>query len=407
VCTDLLVGPETWINRRVETVELLSHQETRRKVSVDFTLSDEQLQELVTSHGTVVPIATLKKEPLRRFDLRDEAGGAVPVLGRGTNVQLAHVALLGAVLDLVPSLSRDVLGVLAADLRQIVTSPSAKAEQDLAFFLGRAEAGDTARARIANDDRCRKLLDILWDQYVLFAVLGRDSSNRRILKYSYAEGTTDYGTFEQHLRLGQFGTRLWKPDRRQFVIDCPGISQTASFHAEIVIPEEFRFETAVLYDFDAGRELCEPQTNVDQASLYAADVGEVSDPAVFAVIVGERAGHKYAAAVMSTTVAALLWLGVASGLPVSSSGPDVAIVVAGAALFTGFSASQGEHRLVKRMFAASRRWLTVVAMVALFASALFALGVPDDHPVPEWRIAAIIVTVASCRLSWSAVRAPR
>src|SRR4051812_41136352 len=42
-CVPLLANPATWINRRVETIEMLSHEETRRRVSIDFSLSSEQL----------------------------------------------------------------------------------------------------------------------------------------------------------------------------------------------------------------------------------------------------------------------------------------------------------------------------------------------------------------------------
>lgn len=39
-CTRLIAEPAGWINRRVEAIELLSHEETRRRVSIDFSLTD-------------------------------------------------------------------------------------------------------------------------------------------------------------------------------------------------------------------------------------------------------------------------------------------------------------------------------------------------------------------------------
>jgi hypothetical protein len=33
-CTRLIADPAAWINRRVETIELLSREETRRRVSI-------------------------------------------------------------------------------------------------------------------------------------------------------------------------------------------------------------------------------------------------------------------------------------------------------------------------------------------------------------------------------------
>ena len=54
--TDLLAAPKRWINRRVETIEMLSKEETRRRVSIDFTLTRPQLTALRIEDGIVVPV---------------------------------------------------------------------------------------------------------------------------------------------------------------------------------------------------------------------------------------------------------------------------------------------------------------------------------------------------------------
>lgn len=72
----LVTDPKRWINRRVETIEVLSHEQTRRQVSVDFTLSSDQRDALTTGEGVLVPISALAKRRRRNFDLRDEAGHA-------------------------------------------------------------------------------------------------------------------------------------------------------------------------------------------------------------------------------------------------------------------------------------------------------------------------------------------
>ena len=76
---------------------MLAQEETRRRVSIDFTLSEEQRERLRTRHGLTVPISVLSKRPLRNFDLRDEDHGARPILGRADNRALALTALLSAV----------------------------------------------------------------------------------------------------------------------------------------------------------------------------------------------------------------------------------------------------------------------------------------------------------------------
>ena len=404
----LIADPQSWINRRVETVELLSHVEVRRQVSVDFTLSDEHWQGLTSEQGVLVPIALLTKQPRRRFSLRDESGAAVPVLGRSENAELAHVAVLAAALEGFDDYpSDDLLESLSADLEQIVTSDPDVAEDALAYFLG---SSDRWRAAIVENETAGLLLNALWHQYVLYAVLPPGGPKRRVLKYSYAERLPSSAIGVNLREIDVFGfvtERFLHPDRRRFVVECPGASHARSFHVELAVPEELQFETAVLWDFESGETLSDWDERVDRASLFAS--GEIpadSTPAVFAVVAASRGGRTFSAALTGGTVSVLLWLGVHSGLPTADSPSAVAIITAGAALFTGVAAIEGAHRLVKHMFAASRRWLALISFVALVASALYALGIPGSSPVDEWRVAAIITTVASARLGWSALRAP-
>ena len=78
----------------------------------------------------------------------------------------------------------------------------------------------------------------------------------------------------------------------------------------------------------------------------------------------------------------------------------------GAALFSGISATRGEHRLVKKVFFWARFWLTIVTIAGLVASASLALEIPDDHPTEVWKWAAIVCTVAAVQRLWAAVRSP-
>jgi hypothetical protein len=410
----LISDPQSWINRRVETIELLSHEETRRQVSIDFTLSDDQLDELTIDQGVVVPISVLSKERRRNFSLRDESGRAIPVLGKDENGELAHTALLSAAYDALPEQpSQDVFDILAADLRQVVFGLPEEADATLDFIIASANGGDRWRAAIIADEACMSLLNALWANYVLYAVLAPNGPNRRVLKYSYGEGLA-FASYSQPLRgrLARLAPRelvrrAWTPDRNDFVIECPSAWRAASFHAEIAIPEEVRFELAVLWDFHAARALSAYDLNVDRAALYAPDVDSEDYSTAFAVVAIERAGRVTQAALTCAVAAGLLWLGVESGLDAKNPGPAISILLAGAALFSSVAAVQGEHRLVKRVFAASRRWLVLTTLAALVASAALALEVPDTHPVGLWRVAAILCSVATVRLGWSAVRAPR
>lgn len=409
--TELIAHPATWINRRVETIELLSHEETRRRVSIDFTLSDEKLAELRISEGIIVPISVLTKEPRRNFDLRNESGAAVPVLGREQNAEIALVALMGAALDVLPGeLAQDAFGLILSDLRQVVFSNPRPAAEALGPFIASAEEGNPLRSAIWEDATCRSLLDVLHENYVLFAVLPEGGPNRRILKYSYGDDFPlgPIGPIWNRLSPRRIAQGVWLPDRSRSTIACPAWWRAASFHAEIVIPEELRMEFAFLHDFASGESISELDADNNRSSLYSLrEPDPAADVAAYVQIAAERRGKVFQAAATSTVVAMLLWLGVHSGLNSKSPGPAVSILLAGAALYSGVTAARAEHVLVTKVFSAFRRWLGIVSLMAVAASATLAMGVPNSHPVGIWRIAAVISTLAAVRLSWSAIRAPR
>lgn len=233
--------------------------------------------------------------------------------------------------------------------------------------------------------------------------------NRRILKYSYGEDF-DPGRASEALREriapSELARRAWRPDRRRFIIECPGAWRATSFHVEIAVPEELRFDTAVLYDFAADEQISDADRNVNRASLYAArEIDATGDVAAYVEVAPERTGRTFQAATTSVIIATLLWLGVGSGLDITNPGPAVSILLAGAALFSGVAAVQG-HALFKKVFAGPRRWLLLATIAALAGSATLAVEIPDQHPVSLWRYAAIAATIAAARLAWSAVRAP-
>jgi hypothetical protein len=411
----LIAQPSTWINRRIETVHLLSHEETRRQVSVDFTLSPDQRSALLIEHGVVAPISVMTKEARRNFDLRDESGSAVPVLGKAINGELAHVAVMGEAFDAVlDGPDQDAFDSVWVELREVVVSESKKAVEALSNFVGQAERGDQLRSQIWGSVSCRKMLEVLQHNYVLFAVIPEDCSDRRILKYSFGE---DFrfdrqvtASLSERLAPSAMVDRVWQPGRRTFQLLCTGGWRAESFHFEVVVPEELRVHLAVLYDFGREEVLSMPDRNRNRASLYPeAPITSDLDVDAYVVIAPERRGRTLQAAATGTVVSALIWLGVASGLNFSNPdapGASASIVVAGAALYSGITAARGEPSLVSQVFSASRFVLACISLCALTASATLAMEVPNARPFTVWLIAAIVATLASLWLIWSAIRAP-
>src|SRR5919109_2596961 len=92
---ELLFNQAGWRHRRVETLTMLSHEQVRRHVSVDFTVPVELREHLRLSdaHEFAVPLAFLAKRPLEHFDLRNEEGHAIPLLTAEQNPRLGRELL--------------------------------------------------------------------------------------------------------------------------------------------------------------------------------------------------------------------------------------------------------------------------------------------------------------------------
>lgn len=357
-----------------------------------------------------MPISVLTKEARRNFDLRDEGGAAIPVLGRQSNGELAHIAVLRAALEaLEGTVAPEAFELLEANLAQIVLSPPDQAETSLGFFIGSAESGDSLRARIWESDACRNLLETLWANYVLFAVLPPQGNNRRILKYSYGDDLTrpEKGTLQERLSPVNLWEKAWNPNRGYFLVECPGAWRAMSFHLEIAVPEELRVETAVLINLETEEPVSAIEDNVNRASLYANErIRRDDEIDAYVEIVPERQGRSFQAAMTGVVVTALLWLGVFSGLDTKNPESAVSLLLAGAALFSGVSAVRGEHVLVKSLFAPSRRGLIAIGLAALAGSATLAMQIPDSHPTEAWWWAALLSSIFTAKLAWSAIRAP-
>ncbi len=416
-CTDLIAWPERWVNRRVETIDMLAHEETRRRVSIDLTLTEDEVALLTIPDGVVVPLAVLTKEKRRNFDLRDESGGSVPVLGRTQNGVLGLIAAIEAADRAL--MAQDLASTdreLGEELEAIVTGPSKTATATLGSMLRAAEAGDAARAAVLEDATARRVINVCADNYVLFAVLDPSTALRRVLKYGYGDPFPlgrDDAPLRDRLDPGLLLRRAWEPDRARVVIDCPMAWRAESFHVEVVIPQELIVTTAVLIDpgrvDESGLPLVvgDPEFDVNRAALYTSEpASDLTGWQVYLEIASERRGRPVLSAMTAAIVAALLWAGVISRLYARNPGAAISLILALAAIYAGLVAVRPEPRLVQRIFGVSRRWLAIIALAAIVASASLALELPSARPVCIWTACAVIATLAALRLAWSAIRAP-
>jgi hypothetical protein len=396
----LLLADASWVHRRVETVDLLSTELVRRSTSIDFTVPAPSRSMLrVSDRAAVVPIATLAKQPLRNFDLRDEGGRTVPVLGRGHNGEIAHNALLGAAGFAAHQADRPSLTPrTVADLRAIAIGDQSEAAATTGAMVRAAEEGDPELETLLDDGWTFFLLSLLASNYILLAVLA-DIDSRRILKFAYDEALEDSRSAWQRLSQGLGAAEL------TFNVDVPGAVRATSYHAEIVIPQELRITDAVLYDVD-DLTIYGSDTDADRGAVYASDLEPSARTALFVELRAERAGLPTIALAVGAVTASLLILGAIVFEPdPQTAGPPVSVLLAASALFAGAVAQRGEHNLVQRLFSPLRAVLFGTGIAALAAAATLAFNASDDTIDLAWKISAAATTALGSMLAYAYGRA--
>ena len=99
----MLGQPQEWVSRRVDRLSVVGYARTRREVSVDFTLPAHP--GLVGPGGSrLVPLALVAKQVIVDFDLRDDTGRALPLLGTEDNGRAAWSLLCQTALAVVDAL---------------------------------------------------------------------------------------------------------------------------------------------------------------------------------------------------------------------------------------------------------------------------------------------------------------
>jgi len=399
-CYGLIAEYPRWVHRRVEKFGVLTHELFHRSLSVDFTVPELFRDALAVSAGEwLVPIATLPKGPLRNFDLRDEGGRAVPVVGKEINAQISISALRTAASlsgagepDRLPSLFDECL-------ERAAVGEAPEAEKAVDELIRADEAGEEASSKFLHDQHAPWLLGDLAECYLLLAVLD-DVKRRRVLKYSYEFPLTWLG-FTLAERLG------W--DSPVIETDVRAARQTASYHAEVIIPEELKIPGAFIIDEGGQQSILALDDESDRSSMHMTDVKPWQTPILVFGVSPERSGFPTVAAATAWVTALVLAVGAWLGNLNTETAPGAALslLLAGSALFAGAVARSGEHRLVRTLFFVPRVALVVSATAGLSSGAVLVLGFCDQIVDTTWHIASVLAVVIACILSITFLKAAR
>jgi hypothetical protein len=377
----LLTRQAAWRHRRVERITVLSHEQVRRHVSVDFTVPAEHREDVRMSEGEwVVPLALLAKRPLVHFDLRSEDESAVPLL-RSDEAQLISRELLYLALDL------DAETADTADAAPLIEWILAAEPQ---------EADEVQAAVVELEDRLgplpgfAALAEQLASGFLLCAVLD-DVSRRRVIKFAYDQP-------------------LARPGRTAHFYDAPGCTEAASYHAEVEVPEEMRARTTEMIDNRTGAVLASGPRDADRPAIYyVADAGARLEPGLSVRYGTERGRFLVPAALLAWVIALGLtlpwWLADLPALA-QSGGPAIAVVLSSSAVFAGLVLRSGEHPLVRLMLAPYRLWLVAAIVAAVSAGATLAFRASSGALGWTWGIGALVAVLSAGILSVEAARAP-
>jgi hypothetical protein len=378
----LLTRQAAWRHRRVETITVLSHEQVRRAVSVDFTVPAEHRADVrLSEREWIVPLALLAKRPLVNFDLRAEDESSVPLL-RSEETQVIARELLYVMLEL--------------DREEAADDPDAGPLIERLLAAGPDDAHLVSADVAALDERFgglpgfAALADRLARGFLLCAVVS-DVERRRVLKFAYDEP-------------------LARPARYAHFYDAPGCTEAASYHAEVAVPDELRARTTRLVDNVTGSVLADGPRDADRPFVYyTADAGRRLEPGLSVRYGTERGRFLLPAALVAWVIAlelALPWLFADLTHLATFGGPAISVLLSITAVFSALVLRSGEHPLVRLVLAPYRLCLVAATLSAVLAAATLAFRAGGGLLAWCWGLGALVAALAAGILSEEAARAP-
>jgi len=382
----LLRRSAAWRHRRVETITVLTHEQVRRHVSVDFTVPEEYRESLrLSADEWVVPLALLAKRPLVHFDLRNEEGHSIPLLTADQNRMIGRELLYQALdADLEEQDADPETLVAAGPLIEAVLA------DDVRQVSEQIDALERERGLEPLSD-FRAAADTLSRNFILWAIV-RGLERRRVFKFAHDEG------FAQRPALSHFYA-------------TPGCTQAATFHVEVAVPPGLRARSTDLFDDATGALLRAGARDADRPAIYfvADPQVELQRPGLLVQYGAERWRFLGPAALVATVICllvALPWLFADLDALAASAGAAIGLVLSTSAVFSALVLRTDEHPLLRVMLVRYRLLLVASTLAALFAAA--ALGFRARPWILEttWALAAVVSALAAGILIIETVRAP-
>lgn len=408
-----------WVNRRVETVELLDVDTVRLHLSIDFRIPTALPgAEDLAKKTYFLPLTVLQRRTnLAYFDLRDEAGTAVPMLTRQENARLTGAVLVAAAR--LALRGHDDLELDAALIAYLATIPTKTPAESRVFVRSVLDPNNSLlypdrrlAETLLSDPEFRDLLGLCAFCSFIHVPVTAKAGERRIIKVScltpWPSSMPRTSRTESENRLQRLQRRLlawlgWRPEARYLFL--PHIGNAESFHLQIEAPPRIEFTAAGLTNGRPADLVLQDASSVGSMPLPdpPEGSGETKSPQPFVPGISRRKhlylelshAHRTGFAWVSFRVvrhgflrAALTvaWLMTALLALFATRADNIlgeaqtaaALLLLVPALIAGFLIAPGEHPMTRHLLRGPRLLTATTGFLALFATASM-LTMPDPH----------------------------
>lgn len=416
-----------WVNRRVETIELLDVDTVRVRLSVDFRIPKAlpgSVDFADGQHTYCLPLTILqRKTSLAYFDVCDEHGASLPLLTRQENAQLTGsilttVARRALAEDKAANGDRglDLSEGLIVYLASIPKRPERRAEvfvdsvlnpYDLTVYPNR----EVAKVLLGNQD-FRDLLGLAASCSFIHVPITAVPGERRIVKItlvspwdSPAAGAppVDGEPWLKHRGHRTLTWLGWRAESRY--LGLPHVGNAETFHVQISAPERVEFTEAgmrnkplsdlVEVKNEATPKLPDqPRDDPNDAAGYQQFLGGIRKRKHLYIegAHAHRAGivwvrfrvvrHGFLRAAVSVgwlTTGILALFAARADHVVGEAQTAAALLLLLPALIAGFLIAPGEHAMTRHLLRGPRFLTAVVGLLALVATAMM-LTLPEPGP---------------------------
>ncbi len=441
---DLAIQQFLWVHRRVETCELVDDRTARRRVSLDFTISQSEADPAgLPDPVHAVPLAMLAKAPLRNFDIYDEDGTPIPVFTTGQAQKVATAGLTAAarnafaLADDVPP-ERDLGEVVLRDLERIVTCDADDDETLREIRRAQevvrpadAELPDPTdpekvraqreleraifeRNRVMGNPAAAGLIESLQSNFLLLAQTSVAIGERRILKFTFEEpiNARQEGSPPSSARqLASWRARAWAAVRAEarwlgvrlgwlaetVSLSCPTAQWSRSFHIEMAAPAGLEITEARLYSGTASLSdrvsgpLNRVHLHLRDSAAPVAERTTQTEPYAVVYLRAQRSGFLLPAFLASLVTPVLLFFG-SLRLPDLAREVEAAatLLLLGPGLLAVYLARPAEHALASRLLSGVRLLLLLSGLCAVAAGCVLIAGFAAEDRLIAWNTLTIM-----------------